>query len=542
MTTRDLGAHHGRPPSRSLPPGWAEVLPILALIGIVQASVLLPGSLVHPVYFWISTGLLLVLPVLFWNGYPRSVVTPALIYVASVCCLSVAANEDALGLLLFLPIVGVALNGSRTESAVTIVAVLIGSIVIGLSADISITEMGRRAALYFGVSLVISIAITTLREPLIRSRKRAKLLLKDAQAINDMARRLAVLTEPASIKRTAAELAATVGSPPGSTWRRGVFLRIEDGQVSVESQFDQFEGTGSAIDVGWPSPRDPLIEQAIRTGAVSSGPVFDPEGGSESDAARQDRTVTHAAWVPIAPDGRVEGILGVASQREPVPDTSVDQLVGLAHLVELALSNWAAHEQLEEVATREDRRRIARELHDGLAQELAFIASKTTSTSFPGRTPEAIQQLADAADRALDEARRAIVILSEKPEALHVSIGQTVEDLTARHGMNAQLDISEEVVLGGEATENLLRIVREAITNAARHGHASTVTVRLAQDGEGIHLLIIDDGRGFDVNGHGETKRFGLTFMEERCSLIGGCLDVSSRPGSGTRVEVRLPR
>jgi signal transduction histidine kinase len=149
--------------------------------------------------------------------------------------------------------------------------------------------------------------------------------------------------------------------------------------------------------------------------------------------------------------------------------------------------------------------------------------------------------LADAADRALDEARRAVVSLSEKAESLQVSISQTVEDLAVRHGMNARLEISEEIVLSGEITENLLRIVREAITNAARHSHASTVTVGLAQDSEGIRLLLSDDGEGFDTNGRPDPKRFGLTFMEERCASIGGTLAVTSRPGIGTCVEVRLP-
>jgi signal transduction histidine kinase len=540
--TRDTAADPGSPSTRSIPPGWAEVLPILVLIGVVQASVLLPGSLIRPIFFWISTGLLLILPALFWNRYPRSILTPALIYVASVCCLNIAANQNSgLGLLLFLPIVGVALNGSRAESAVIVVSVLVGSIIIGLFVDVSITALVRRAALYFGMSLVISIAIITLREPLVRSRKRAKLLLKDAQAVNDMAQRLATLTEPDSIKRTAAELAATVGSPPGSTWRRGVFLRVEDGRTSVDSQFDQFDAMGSALDFGWPSPEDPLVEQALRTGAVSSGPVFDPKGIPDGDGAGRARGITHATWVPIAPNGQFLGLLGVANQREPVPDTSIDQLVSLGHLVELALSNWAAHEKLEEVATREDRRRIARELHDGLAQELAFIASKTAPSTLAGGTPETVRQLADAADRALDEARRAIVILSEEPEALHVSIGQTVEDLTARHGMTAQLDVAEDIVLGGEATENLLRIVREAITNAARHGHASTVCVSLAQQAGVINLLVTDNGKGFDNDGRHQGQGFGLTFMQERCALIGGCLDISSRPGLGTRVEVRLP-
>ena len=356
-----------------------------------------------------------------------------------------------------------------------------------------------------------------------------------------MARRLAALTEPASIKRTAAELAATVGSPPGSTWRRGAYLGIEDGQVSVDSQFDQFDDAEAATEVGWPSPHDPLVKQAIQSGTVASGPIAESADRSQSESVLGARDVPHATWVPIAPDGKLIGVLGVASRREPVPGTSVDQLVGLGHLVELALSNWSAHEKLEEVATREDRRRIARELHDGLAQELAFIASKTAPSSLAAGTPEAIQQLADAADRALDEARRAIVILSEVPEALYVSITQTVEDLAARHGMTARLDVSEDIVLAGEATENLLRIVREAITNAARHGHASTVSVTLTQEGEAVHLLVTDDGDGFANSRRRQTGGFGLTFMEERCALIGGTFDVSSRPGTGTCVEVRLP-
>ncbi len=540
---RDSGTHPERSSSQAA--GWVGVLPILVLIGVVQASVLLPGTLGRPPFFWISTGLLLTLPLFFWNRLPRSILAPALIYMASACCLNIAAHGSpglsGLGLLLFLPIVGVALFGSRLQSGVAVVAVLVASIVTNLVDAVSATTMARSAGLYFGVSLVISMAIITLREPLVRSRKRAKLLLKDAQAINDMARRLALLTEPASIKRTAAELAATVGSPPGSSWRRGAFLRIDDGRASVDSQFDQFDATGSEIDVGWPSPSDPLVEQALRSGAVVSGPVSKPMGVSEARASVQDQDIAFATWVPIAPDGHVQGLLGVASQREPVPETSVDQLVGLGHLVELALSNWAAHERLEEVATREDRRRIARELHDGLAQELAFIASKTTASTLGEGAADSIRQLSDAADRALDEARRAVVILSEEPEALHVSIGQTVEDLALRHGMTARLDVSETIALSGDVTENLLRIVREAITNAARHGHGSTVIVSLTQDSEGIHLLVADDGQGFDDNGRHETNGFGLTFMEERCALIGGTLNVSSRPGMGTRVEVRLP-
>jgi signal transduction histidine kinase len=527
--------------SPSEPVSWTKVLPVLLLIGAVQASVLLPGTLVRPVYFWISTGLLLTLPLLFWNRYPRSILAPALIYVASACCLTLAASPNSgLGVLLFLPVVGVALLGTRRQCGITLVAVVIGTVLIALGDGVSSTTVVRRAALFLGIALVISMAIVALREPLVRSRERARLLLKDARAINDMARRLAVLTEPASIKRMAAELAATVGSPPGSTSRRGAFLSIEDGATCVDSQFDQFDDAGSAIDVAWPTPDDPLVEQAIRTREAASGVLIDPVS-PRSSSSGPDHEATYAAWVPIAPQGELQGLLGVATQREPVPETSLDQLVGLGHLVELALSNWSAHEKLEEVATREDRRRIARDLHDGLAQELAFIASKAMSSQLTEGRPQAIRQLADAADRALDEARRAIVILSEAPESLHVAISQTAEDLAARHGMVARLQVSDDIVLSGDVTENLLRIVREAITNAARHGHASTISLTLARDGDVVRLLVSDDGQGFCEEQQRAPRGYGLTFMEERCASIGGSLDLTSRPGDGVRVEVRLP-
>ena len=249
----------------STPANWAAVLPILLLIGLVQASVLLPGTLSRPVFFWISTGLLLTLPLFFWKHDPRSILPPALIYIASACFLTIAASESSeLGLLLFLPIVGVALFGSRVQSGIAIFAVLIGSIVITLVADVSITEMARRTGLYFGISLVISVAIITFREPLVRSRKRAKLLLKDAQAINDMARRLAMLTEPASIKRTAAELAATVGSPPGSTWRRG---SVPEGRTTGRCSWTRNSTNSMPMNrqstLDGPHPTTRLVEQAL---------------------------------------------------------------------------------------------------------------------------------------------------------------------------------------------------------------------------------------------------------------------------------------
>jgi PAS domain S-box-containing protein len=192
---------------------------------------------------------------------------------------------------------------------------------------------------------------------------------------------------------------------------------------------------------------------------------------------------------------------------------------------------------VKRTVTLDERRRVARDLHDGLAHELAFVASKARTCVRHSPTPEALLQIANAAERALDEARRAITLLSSSaPERLEVAIAQTAEDLGSRHGMTVSLDLSPTVVVASDTAENLLRILREAMTNAGRHGHARRVAVRLWQNGD-VHLVVDDDGCGFVVDQQ-EHQGFGLLSMQERAHALGGKLLVQSSPGRGTCVEV----
>jgi signal transduction histidine kinase len=192
----------------------------------------------------------------------------------------------------------------------------------------------------------------------------------------------------------------------------------------------------------------------------------------------------------------------------------------------------------------EERRRIARELHDGLAQELAFIATRAKALPTASR-PERVRMLAhvgSAAERALEEARRAIAVLVEPlDQAFDVSLVQTVEEMVGRVGAQAELDVARGVELPPRTRETLLRIVREAVTNANRHGRAKTISVQLSNH-DGLRLLIADDGDGFDVTEPERLQRgFGLLTMRERVQALSGELRIESRPGVGTEVEVILP-
>jgi signal transduction histidine kinase len=198
--------------------------------------------------------------------------------------------------------------------------------------------------------------------------------------------------------------------------------------------------------------------------------------------------------------------------------------------------------RLADVAVLEERRRLAREMHDGLAQDLAFIA--TQARSLERRAPEkGADILARAAERALDESRRAIAALTRPiDEPLDVALAQQAEELSGRLGVRVLLDLEPVKGVDGDTREALLRIAREAITNAGRHGKPTRIMVQLANH-DGVTLRVSDDGRGFVATDPRVTAsgRYGLAGMRERAEALGGTVNIESVPYSGTKVEVKLP-
>ncbi len=207
-------------------------------------------------------------------------------------------------------------------------------------------------------------------------------------------------------------------------------------------------------------------------------------------------------------------------------------------------------EEAQQVATIEERERIARELHDDLGQLLGFLTAKIQAAqelSVRGRDEQLREELAglENATRMLGgQVREAILGLRARvgPDR---SLGRALEDYVADFGIQAGLraefegDPDTGHDLSGPSQYQLLRIAQEALSNARRHAGARVVRVGLRAGGGAIVLRVEDDGSGFDRAAG--TPGFGLKMMAERAAALGGKFEVLSTPGSGTVVEVRVP-
>jgi signal transduction histidine kinase len=184
-------------------------------------------------------------------------------------------------------------------------------------------------------------------------------------------------------------------------------------------------------------------------------------------------------------------------------------------------------------AVLEERRRIARDLHDGIAQELAFIGRRAARIEAEGS-----DTIRAAAERALGETRRTLAILSRPlDEPFSQVLAHAVEVAAAREHTAVRLAVDESVAVTPHVREGLTMIAREAVTNAARHARANVILVEVSRDPK-TRLRIRDDGTGFDEDS--VTTGYGLRIMRERAETIGGSFRLVTRPEGGTLVEVTM--
>jgi signal transduction histidine kinase len=190
-------------------------------------------------------------------------------------------------------------------------------------------------------------------------------------------------------------------------------------------------------------------------------------------------------------------------------------------------------------ASLEERRRLARDVHDGLAQEIAFIGRNARLLLEQGAEPQLVERILRGVARAQEESRRVIGALSAKvDEPLEQALAEAARDAARRYGAAVDMDLANGIVLSPEERESVVRIASEAVANAARHSGAEVLRVYLERLDAGMRLGIVDDGAGFDDE---QPRRgFGLITMKDRADALGGKLRIDSRRGVGTRVELEL--
>lgn len=201
-----------------------------------------------------------------------------------------------------------------------------------------------------------------------------------------------------------------------------------------------------------------------------------------------------------------------------------------------------------ERAALEERARLSRELHDGLAQDLWLAKLKLGRLSASAALSPEDRTLAEEATKAVDvgltEARQGVMALRESADAstsFAMLLQRYVEDLVDRFGVPIEFECDGDLPdLSSRAKADLLRIVQEALSNATHHSNAESFRVKVSADGDELSIAVEDDGRGFDpeATAHGHV---GLKVMRERAAMIGARLTVESSPRLGTRVVISIP-
>jgi nitrate/nitrite-specific signal transduction histidine kinase len=252
---------------------------------------------------------------------------------------------------------------------------------------------------------------------------------------------------------------------------------------------------------------------------------------------------------PLRIGDRVIGALCVGSPAQnQFANESAEMLTKLANVAAIALENARLFAQAERVATLEERRRVAAEMHDGLGQTLSYLGLMTDqvveflSNGKEGAALDHLGKTRETINKATSDVRRAINRLMEEPPSqdLYTRLRAALDEIASQHDF--ELVWQPEPDSAPECTpataEQVINIVREALINSARHAQARKVSVFAGRRGEEHFVAVEDDGRGFDSSQPAPNGHFGLQIMNARAEHIRGRIEIRSAPERGARVTL----
>ena len=300
-----------------------------------------------------------------------------------------------------------------------------------------------------------------------------------------------------------------------------------------------------------------------RYDAVMADPAWEPL----ADDLRHPRWDAFAS-VPLVARGERLGILNAFyAPGQTVGETELEFLVAMAEQAAMAVDHASLLERERDLARREERQKLARDLHDSVVQQVFSMMMQSKSLGVLVRrglppAPETVAQVADelssTAEDVLGDLRGMVVELrpaTAPQQSLAGALRSLLDTTVARNGLRTELDVDDEgnelPALDGDLVEDVYRIVAEAVHNCVKHAAAETLSVRLAMTAHGRRRRLVaevtDDGRGLRAAGAGDTgdgvssSGFGMTAMRERAARWGGTVRVQEVPTGGTRVRLALP-
>src|SRR5215217_2221537 len=256
------------------------------------------------------------------------------------------------------------------------------------------------------------------------------------------------------------------------------------------------------------------------------------------------------ASIPLYAQDKKLGVMNVASPgwRSLSPE-DLQLLYTIGDLLSISVERAGLFARSTRLGAVEERNRLAREIHDTLAQGLTATALQLESADAlldagSQKAHEPLRRALSLTRSNLEEARRSVLDLRAAPlegRTLSEALKALVDRWEAETGIGARYGaVNGSRPLPPRVEAALYRICQEALTNAARHAGAGRVAVRLVAAPDRVRLVVEDDGRGFDSSAVPE-DRHGIVGMRERAEVLGGTLEVRSGPGEGTRIEAAMP-
>jgi len=449
--------------------------------------------------------------------------------IALVVVTSTPGDRPSIVYLAVPPIVSAfAMGLAGLSSAVAVEAlVLVVGTVLRLREDLPTGVVDLIVVLALGAALGIGAVLTShLRERIAPANTDYDAARRLLVSLRDVARQLPGGLEESALAQAALDRFRTVLPHD----RAEVVVRADGGRLlTIARDPENAEGWSPSLTSG-------LWAQAWESGAAVQrlGTMDGPEIG----------TSRACAVIPLRLGDERVGLVGLERAGGLWPVDDLGEAQAIADEAALRLDTARIFDEVRDLATLEERRRLAREIHDGIAQEVAglgFLVDDALATPSDEQTEQALRRIRDELTRIVTELRLSIFDLrTEVGAGIGEALSAHVRAVGAEAGLTVHLVLDEDPTrLPPGVAPEILRIAQEAVANARRHAHARTLWVTYRVTEGNAFLRVADDGQGI-AEGRGRPDSFGMQIMRERAARIGASFTVKRRSPQGTVVELSL--